>query len=200
MASSLTLYPVILSIPESLMDGLPGSERLAVQRKMSREALAFSARKSGLPLGAIEKDKRGAPLPSNGVYWSLSHKTKCVAAVVSTRGIGIDVEEVKDRTSRQLFEYLAGPEEWQLFSPSLPDWEIFYRCWTAKEAAIKATGEGLKDLRKCKVVTIPDTDHLILFYDHRFWTVEHHRWQNHLISVTAEDDDQTIEWITDPMP
>lgn len=191
-SSIITLYPVISIIAEQNCEKLSGREKVAFLQKMARKALAYSAQQSGVTLGPLIKDERGAPLPSNGIYWSLSHKSHCVAAVVNREKIGIDVEEIRPRNSRQLFNHLASPEEWQLCSE--PTWEFFYRYWTAKEAAVKVTGAGIKDLKKCRVTTILDDRHLILDYDHQLWTIEHYWFRNHIISITAGS--KSVNWIT----
>lgn len=141
-------------------------------------------------MGTLSKDERGAPLPIQGIYWSLSHKTHCVAAVVSRERIGIDVEELRPRSSRDLFSYLASPDEWRL-CPS-PDWDLFFRYWTAKEAATKATGAGIKDFNICRVIAVPDERHLTLNYDHQLWNIEHYWYRNHIISLVA--DDKPVQW------
>ena len=191
ISSITTLYPVIISIPEHCTEKLSGRDKLDFLRKTARKALAYSSQKSEVTLGPLIKDERGAPLPSNGIHWSLSHKTNCVAAVVNTEKVGIDVEEIKPRNNRQLFNHLASPEEWRL-CPN-PTWEFFYRYWTAKEAAVKVTGAGIKDLKTCRVVTISDDKHLILDYDQHLWSIEHYWYKNHIISVTAGE--KPVEWI-----
>ncbi|MEW6382050.1 MAG: 4'-phosphopantetheinyl transferase superfamily protein [bacterium] len=184
------LYPVILSVSYPDPDMLSGREKVDLLRKTARQALALSAQKSGVTLGPLSKDERGAPLPVNGIYWSLSHKSRCVAAVVSGERIGIDVEEFLPRRHKDLFASLATADEWRL-SPDA-DWNLFFRYWTAKEAATKATGAGLRDLRVCKVAAIPDERHLTLHYEHRIWNIEHYWYQNHIISLVA--DDRPVVW------
>lgn len=184
------LYPVILSVSYPSLDQLSGREKVDLLRKTARQALTLSAQRSGVILGHLSKDERGAPLPVNGIYWSLSHKTRCVAAVVSEERIGIDVEEFQPRRQKDLFASLAAPDEWRL-SPE-PDWNLFFRYWTAKEAATKATGAGLKDFGVCKVAAIPDERHLTLHYEHQLWNIEHYWYQNHIISIVA--DDRPVVW------
>jgi len=184
------LYPVILSVSHPASDKLSGREKNALLQRTARQALSLSAQRSGVKLGTLSKDERGAPIPIDGVYWSLSHKTYCVAAVVSGERIGIDVEELRPRSSRDLFTYLAAPDEWRLCPD--PGWDLFFRYWTAKEAATKATGAGLKDFRVCKVIAIPDERHLVLDYEHRLWNIEHYWYQNHIISLVA--DSRPIQW------
>ena len=69
MTSSITtLYPVILYIPKYKHEKISGREKTVFLQKMARKALAFSAQKSKVILGSLIKDKRGAPLPSNGIF------------------------------------------------------------------------------------------------------------------------------------
>lgn len=179
----VTLYPVIVPIQEDYLQDLTSQAKVAVLKKTARDALAISAKVSQLNLGQLLKDERGAPLPSLGVYWSISHKTHCATGVVSIERIGIDVEEIRPRPGSQLFQYLATPDEWQLSHES--GWELFYRYWTAKEAAVKTTGAGLKDLKACQVKSIPDENHLILEYQDHLWIIEHYWYNNHIISLVT---------------
>ncbi|MCL6584759.1 MAG: 4'-phosphopantetheinyl transferase superfamily protein [bacterium] len=185
------LYPVILSVPYTAANQRSGREMVDLLRKTARQALALSAQRSGVTLlEPLAKDERGAPLPANGIYWSLSHKPRCVAAVVSEERVGIDVEEFLPRGQKYLFRYLATDEEWKLVSE--PDWILFFRYWTAKEAATKATGAGLRDFMVCKVIDIPDEKHLVLNYDHKIWNIEHYWYQNHIISIVANQ--RSVVW------
>lgn len=81
------------------------------------------------------------------VHFNISHAHTLVAiAVAEGRRVGIDVEQVRalddmDRLARRFFsirEYAAlralPPEERR---------EAFFRCWTRKEAYVKARGDGL---------------------------------------------------------
>ena len=160
---------------------------MAAQRRRAREALIHSCLASGVPAGPFEKDTRSVPLPFAGTYWSISHKPRYVAAVVSSSPVGIDLEEVTPR-KRRLFGYIADDSEWALTEQN---WENFFRFWTAKEAVLKATGAGLKDLKKARIHSILDGDRLILRYAERSWFVQQYRFGNHLVSVTHEGE---IRW------
>ena len=48
-----------------------------------------------MKLGELLKDEKGIPCPVAGTYWPLSHKPKCVAAVVSKDKVGIDISGLK---------------------------------------------------------------------------------------------------------
>jgi 4'-phosphopantetheinyl transferase len=177
------LHPVVLAVP--LADQrLTGRDKVAALRLHARRAAVLSARHAGLPLGILEKDADGVPLPSNGIYWSLSHKSAFVAAAVSSGPVGIDLEKIKP-VGRGLYERLAGDAEWALASTRDP--AIFFRYWTAKEAVLKAVGKGLAGLSRCRVACIIDAHHLRLDYENTSWTVVHrHVPPDHLVTLTCD--------------
>ena len=77
-----TLYPVIMAVPE-VATGLSPRERVKFLSHQARQALAISAEKSRVTLGKLLQDERNAPLPCDGTYWSLTHKTAYVGGVVA---------------------------------------------------------------------------------------------------------------------
>lgn len=184
----MTLFPVVMPTID-IGSALSGQEHSARLSALAREALRVSAQKSQVRLGCLLKDEEGRPCPASGIYWSLSHKPGCVAAVVSSDRIGIDVEELKPRTE-PLFSYLAGDQEWDLNGKS---WDTFFRYWTAKEATLKVAGIGIGGLKKCRIVSVPDDDHVVLDYRGRRYLVEQLRYENHIVSVVK--DDNLVKWV-----
>jgi 4'-phosphopantetheinyl transferase len=168
---------------------LPGKEKVARLSRISREALILSAEKSGVIVRELLKDENDVPCPFDGNYWSVSHKPKCVTAVVSKEKIGIDIEEIKPR-SESIFSLVASDEEWELGKDR--DWDTFFRYWTAKEATLKAIGIGISGLKTCRVISIPDENHIVLGYRDRLFRVEQLYYKNHIISVLKDDNE--IEW------
>ena len=186
----MTLFPVILPVIE-VGDKLLGKEKIASLSRISKEALKLSAEKSGVMLGELLRDENGTPCPVDGNYWSLSHKPKYVAAVVSKEKIGIDIEELKPR-SESLFSYVASSEEWEFSKEK--SWDTFFRYWTAKEATLKAIGIGISGLKSSRITSVPDANHIILDYRGQLFRVEQLHYQNHIISILKGDNE--IEWIT----
>jgi len=184
----MTLFPVILPVVE-VGHELPGKEKVARLSRISREALILSAEKSGVIVRELLKDENDVPCPFDGNYWSVSHKPKCVTAVVSKEKIGIDIEEIKPR-SESIFILVASDEEWELGKDR--DWDTFFRYWTAKEATLKAIGIGISGLKTCRVISIPDDNHIVLGYRDRLFRVEQLYYKNHIISVLKDDNE--IEW------
>jgi len=185
----MVLFPVILPVREEV-NGLPGEHKVARLSRIAREALRLSAEKCNVTLEDPVKDEDDVPRPSNGVHWSLSHKPKCVAAVVSNARIGIDIEEIEPRTE-QVFTLVASDGEWALGKDR--SWDTFFRYWTAKEAALKAVGIGIGGLKKCRVISIPDEKHIVLKYKGRLFHIEQMYYGNHIVSVVKDDNE--IRWV-----
>jgi 4'-phosphopantetheinyl transferase len=184
----MILFPVVMPVIEA-EHRLSGEEKVDHLSQIAREALKLSAEKSGVRLGELLKDEKGVPCPVAGHYWSISHKPKYVAAVVSKDKIGIDIEEMKPR-SESLFAYVVSDEEWELKEKS---WDTFFRYWTAKEAILKAIGIGVSGLKTCRIISVPDENHITLDYKGQVFLVEQLRYKNHIVSVLQ--DDNQIEWV-----
>lgn len=194
MIRPMALFPVILPVAEA-GNKLSGKEKVARLSNISREALRLSAEKSGVILGELLKDENDIPCPFNGNYWSLSHKPRCVAAVVSKEKVGIDIEEIKPRPD-SIFGFVASDEEWNLANER--SWNAFFRYWTAKEAALKAVGIGIGGLKACRVISVPDENHIALDYQSRLFRVEQLYYKNHIVSVLQSDNQ--IEWVIAESP
>jgi 4'-phosphopantetheinyl transferase len=187
--SEITLHPVILAVRAD-DQRLIRRAKVEALRRRAREAAALSAQYGGYVLGALEKDDAGVPLPSNGLYWSLSHKERMVAAVVSPRPVGIDLERLAPMNER-MYDRIADAAEWALAPHKIE--KLFFRYWTAKEAVLKAVSKGLTRLDRCRVRAIVDDDHLQLQYEQDAWGVTHY-WvgNDHLATVTS--DHVALQW------
>ena len=182
------LYPVILAVPEADQD-LAARERVENLSRHARKALGISAKKSGVAIERLLKDEHGAPLPFAGNYWSVTHKPAYVGGVIAAVRIGIDIEKIRP-CSEALFKKVAKDSEWNLSNEEA--YTLFFRYWTAKEAVLKATGAGIRDLSKCRIVHVMDADHLIIDHQDSTWTIEHFFFNNHIASVVKYD--SNVEW------
>lgn len=189
-----TLFPVILPVPAEVHDFKP-RDRVIYLSRHARRALNISAEKSGVRFGELVKDDTGVPQPSGGIHWSISHKTRYVCGVAAPLPIGIDVERVRN-FSEGLFQKTATEQEWALADMKSESVRAFFRVWTAKEAVLKATGIGIKDLLKCRVDRIVDDNHLQIQYDGQDWLIEHFFFNNHVASIVKSS--FQIEWIINP--
>jgi len=185
----MTLYPVIMPVDEvsSRLFGKKKVERLSA---IAREALRLSANKSGIALGELRKDRDDRPVPFDGIYWSLSHKSKYVAAVLCTEKIGIDIEEIKPRSER-FFNKTASAKEWDLVGGK--NWCNFYRYWTAKESVLKADGLGIGGLLQCRITSVLNDTNIEIFYKGQRFKIEQLYYRDHIVSVVKND--YPVEWI-----
>lgn len=132
---------------------------LGAQLACDPRALRFSYGRAGKPL-----------LEGGGIDFNLSH-SRGLAVVACARGceIGIDVEAL--RTMEDLLNiarrFFAPGEYAQLaaLEPSLQA-DAFFRCWTRKEAYLKARGDGITvALDHFEVSLLPDAPPALLRID-----------------------------------
>ncbi|BBO78838.1 hypothetical protein DSCW_62550 [Desulfosarcina widdelii] len=186
--SADTIYPVILPVPATDQQR-KGREMVRFLSRYARLALAQSFEKSGLLLGDLPKDDQGAPLPVDGVYWSLSHKSAIVGAVAATLPVGLDLETVRP-VNQALLARVADDAEWRLAGDQEPT--SFFRFWTAKEAVLKAVGKGMAGLSRCRIVEIETPTQMILTYDSLPWPVEHRWFGDHVAAISVQQG--TVVW------
>jgi 4'-phosphopantetheinyl transferase len=176
------LHPVVLPVPSAVRE-LEGLDKKQALSGLARKALQLSAGQLGFAIGALEKDDNGAPLPNNGLYWSLSHCSTCAAAVAAPAPIGIDVERIA-LYRPELVSEIADEAEWALVGEVTPLWLFSY--WTAKEAVLKATGVGLAGLAQCRVIGISEASATVQYMG-RVWQVLFYTGMAaHVIAITDQ--------------
>lgn len=108
--------------------------------------------------------RKGKPaLVSSSLQFNVSHSHGLGLIAVSLHPIGIDLEQIRPTQVLQLAQRFFHPREHQ-FLTSLPIEEqltTFFRFWTAKEAYLKGTGEGLAGLQQIELSLTQDAIHLI---------------------------------------
>jgi 4'-phosphopantetheinyl transferase len=124
------------------------SRRFIAAHGILRDVLS---RYTGLAAAALsfETNAHGKPaLPQEtGIAFNLSHSgNRLLIGVSAGAATGVDIEQVRERTSllkiAQRFFSASECEALQAF-PEEQRLAAFYRCWTRKEAYIKAKGKGL---------------------------------------------------------
>jgi len=185
---NLIIYPIILVVPDKKQQ-LTGREKVSFLSRHARKALEMSAQKSRIQLGDLKKDENGVPLPFNGNYWSVTHKTGYVAGVIAREKIGIDLEKIRP-VKEALHRKTAHDDEWALSDTDKT--VLFFRYWTSKESVLKASGTGIRDLLKCRIERLIDDNHLVVNYREQNWVVEHFCFNGHIASVVKNNVD--VEW------
>ena len=94
----------------------------------------------------LAREARGKPfLPGCGIDFSISHAGAWVwVAFCREAVVGIDVEEVRQLEDLAELVGALHPAESASIREKAEDANVaFFRCWTRKEAVLKAAGEGL---------------------------------------------------------
>jgi phosphopantetheinyl transferase len=98
---------------------------------------------------AFSLGRNGKPFLPGCPTYNLSHSGSWVACVISrSELVGIDVEAFEHlQDYRDLVTTITHPAEHRIIDQTSPDRRLalFKRCWTRKEAVLKATGKGLSD-------------------------------------------------------
>ena len=176
-------------MPETIK-ALKGKNKVAALSLFARESAKASSVKSKLFTDMFEKDASGVPLPSNNIFWSISHKPDFVAGVVSTKKIGIDIEQIKD-VSDAVFKRVVDAKERACFIGQ-DKTIVFFRAFTAKEAVLKKTGHGIKGLSKAKIKMVVDDKNLVVQYLDKNYLVENFYFDGYLASITK--DEVGVQW------
>jgi 4'-phosphopantetheinyl transferase len=116
---------------------------------------------------AFGKPRLDGPAAATTLCFNLSHSGEFVLlGITRAREIGVDVETVRPRfATLEVAERFFAPAEVTVLRslPEAQQTDAFFRCWTRKEAFIKARGEGLsRALDQFEVAFRPDEPAAIL--------------------------------------
>jgi len=127
------------------------SERVAkefvVSRGVLRELLAFhcGGRPNEIVFGVGAAGKPFLVKPETSLAFNLSHSAGvCALAIGEVMSLGVDVEAIRP-DFEDILDSVFGPKEAEQFHELSDDSrsQTFFRAWVAKEAYLKATGQGL---------------------------------------------------------
>jgi 4'-phosphopantetheinyl transferase len=118
------------------------------------------------------------------LHFSLSHsRSIAVLAVANGEPVGVDVEDVRPIEPEVADSHFSASERSQLNQLQGDAWLLgFYRCWTRKEAILKAEGVGLsRPLDSFDVSLLPDEAAKLLGTRSQF----SYSWRLHDLSPSA---------------
>ena len=127
------------------------------------DALRFSYGRYGKP--ALDGEHK-----SNALRFNMSHsRAVALVAVTKSKEVGVDVEYIRaDFATEDIARRFFSPREVEAFNALPRDQQVaaFFRCWTRKEAYIKAIGRGLSQpLDGFDVTLLPDVPPALLRAD-----------------------------------
>jgi 4'-phosphopantetheinyl transferase len=80
----------------------------------------------------------------SALHFNLSHGAGLAALAIASCKVGIDIEEVRPVDRAVAERFFSADENADLRGLRGADWrDAFFRCWTRKEAVVKALGTGL---------------------------------------------------------
>ena len=109
---------------------------------------ALAAEVYGLPeLPALARQGEGKPFFPQypHLHFNLSHSGGLALCGAGSAPLGVDIEAVRPRREG-LARYVCSPAEYAWYEELGGDWESLYTIWTLKEARVKCTGQGLRQL------------------------------------------------------
>lgn len=172
LSGSVERYQPLLSAPE-----LARLERLRFLDHRRRFVLWHGALRSILagycgvdPAAlAFRQGPRGKPyLDGQRFHFNLSHSGQLAMVAVGHDELGVDCEKVRHLESQQdIARRHFSAAEFAALAALQPDEQLrgFYRCWTRKEAFIKAVGAGLSMPLDVFDVSIDDRPRFLGFRD-----------------------------------
>lgn len=96
----------------------------------------------GLDEITIERDRYGKPFLKQGdLFFNVSHSGDYLAAAVSEKPVGIDLERIR-QVKEGMYRKVVRPEEQVLIGTDRT--RDFIRLWTLKESFVKAEGYGMR--------------------------------------------------------
>lgn len=164
-SSALHLWAIMLAVPSPRLARMKAllspSERTRATKFYTRELQTrFIVRRAALryilsAYLACEPDRivyefgsNGKPaLPDSSLHFNLSHSRDVALLGIARKPVGLDIEHSVPINDLRLVakHHFTHDEQADLFSlPPAQRTDAFYRCWTRKEAFIKAHGDGLQ--------------------------------------------------------
>lgn len=128
--------------------------RMAFGEELLRKLISeeYGVDESDILITNLPSGKPVAEVKGNEVFVSLTHSGNFVACALSNNPVGIDLE-VKRYFNPRVLKALCDAER-EFVAKSKDEATAFLKIWTAKEAYLKMTGEGLAGFSKAEVLPL----------------------------------------------
>ncbi len=123
-------------------------QRYVVQRSFLRETIGHYLKVNPQDI-EFQYSKHGKPAivaSTDGLSFNISHSEDVlVMAFGQNLSLGIDVEKLKLKLLEKIVRRFFSKSEAQAYfsATEIQKMEVFYNCWTGKEAYLKARGDGI---------------------------------------------------------
>lgn len=171
-------------------EGMQTRDLAAAKSSAAQELLEQAMVRLDLTPWVPDKDSRGKPLPRDGWYVSKTHCRDCLAVAIARDPLGVDVEPIRLARVAGWHRVINESENALLGEVNAL---TFTRLWTAKEAALKISGQGIADLSKCRLTGSVEPDCLHLTHGQLSRRAQQHITEHHVISVCSSGS-QEVSW------
>lgn len=174
--------------------------RMGPRRRKGFTAARVAMKRMARQLNLAEKDRPDRAietlgpdgvrpcLSESGIYCSVSHSARLVAAVAHRHPIGVDLEMVSEKVIRTKHLFMPPRERDLILLSSLGPERAATRAWTTKEAAAKAFVLHLfQALREVEVVRLGEEDGMMK-YQEKIYPVRHAEGNGYVITLITCDD------------
>ncbi len=133
----------------------------AALRRILAESLSIDPSDVAFRYDEHGRPELAAPLDRHGLRFNVSHSDRLgLIAVVRGQRIGVDVERIRELRDLERIAERTFSERENAALRRLPASQVeaaFFRCWTRKEAVVKALGTGIyHGLDRFTVTLVPD--------------------------------------------
>jgi phosphopantetheinyl transferase len=164
---------------------------IAARVALKRLARQFDVVKENRPDREIETlgpDDVRPCLAESGIYCSVSHSARFVAAVAHRHLVGVDIEMVSEKATRTKHLFMSPRERALVFQSGLSPERAATRAWTIKEAATKALGLHLfQAIQEVKVIRVGEKEG-VMRYQKKTYPVMHAEGNGQVITLITCDD------------
>ena len=112
----------------------------------------YNVSESEISINNLQNGKAEAKVKGKEVFVSITHSGDFVASAVSDTPVGIDLEVKRDFKPSVL--KALSEDEREFIDKSKDKATAFLKIWTAKEAYVKLTGQGLAGFSKAEVLPL----------------------------------------------
>jgi phosphopantetheinyl transferase len=161
--------------------------RVALKR-LARQLDIVKENRPDREIETLGPDDARPCLAESGIYCSVSHSARLVAAVAHRHPVGVDLEMVSEKATRIWSLFLSPRERALVLQSGLSPERIGARAWTIKEAAAKALGLHLfQAIQEVKVIRVGEKEG-VMRYKKRIYPVMHAEGNGYVMSLVCCDD------------
>ena len=125
----------------------------------------------------VKRNENGKPYFENGPYFNVSHSGKYVVMAVSTKEIGVDIEENVPKDMSMLIKIFNEVE-----AKMIKEHQDFYYLWCSKESLIKCMGASINKVRD--IPSLPFNG--LKTYKGKEYQCQTFILDKHIVSITRE--------------